>query len=64
MRPHAPSRQTGSVQRIHHVCVRREIGETAKVVDAWEGTLAGVKLSDHSGVVVACDAAPDALEDT
>lgn len=37
---------------IDHVCVSREIGESGKVVDAWEGVVDGVRLSDHSGVVI------------
>lgn len=37
---------------IDHVCVSRELGETARVIDAWEGTVDRVRLSDHSGVVV------------
>jgi len=37
---------------IDHVCVSRELAGASTVVDAWEGRADGVKLSDHSGVVV------------
>jgi endonuclease/exonuclease/phosphatase family metal-dependent hydrolase len=38
---------------IDHVCVSASLGAGAAVVDAWEGTTAdGVRLSDHSGLVV------------
>lgn len=44
---------------IDHVCMSRELGESATIVDAWEGTVDGVRLSDHSGVVVVVtDAVP------
>jgi hypothetical protein len=39
---------------IDHICVSEQLVAEAKVVGAWEGTDAdGVRLSDHSGLVVA-----------
>ena len=34
------------------VCISRELAKDARVIDAWEGVVDGVRLSDHSGVVV------------
>ncbi len=39
---------------IDHVCVSAGIAEDASVVEAWDGSVEGVRLSDHSGLVVAC----------
>jgi hypothetical protein len=37
---------------IDHLCLQRPLAPQAAVVDAWEGRVDGVKLSDHSAVVV------------
>ncbi len=37
---------------IDHVCVSEHIVVGHSVVEGWEGTVDGVKLSDHSGVLV------------
>lgn len=37
---------------IDHVCVSKELAVGARVLDAWEGTVDGARLSDHSGVVI------------
>ncbi len=37
---------------IDHVCLDRAFASTTRIVDAWDGVVGGVKLSDHSGVVV------------
>jgi hypothetical protein len=37
---------------IDHVCVSVSLAARAKVIDAWNGTVARIKLSDHSAVVV------------
>lgn len=37
---------------IDHVLVSRPFGDTARVTEAWEGTIDGVAITDHSGVVV------------
>jgi hypothetical protein len=39
---------------IDHICLSHGLAQDAKVVGAWEGTDGdGVRLSDHSGLVVA-----------
>lgn len=42
---------------IDHVCVDQALDQGGRVVDAWEGLVDRVKLSDHSGVVVEVEAA-------
>jgi endonuclease/exonuclease/phosphatase family metal-dependent hydrolase len=37
---------------IDHVCVGKELAGAARIIDAWEGTVDGARLSDHSGVVI------------
>lgn len=37
---------------IDHVCVTRALAAGASIVAAWEGTQRGVRLSDHSAVVL------------
>ncbi len=37
---------------IDHVCLDHALDQTARVVDAWDGVVDGVNLSDHSAVVV------------
>lgn len=37
---------------IDHVCPDRAFASSTRIVDAWEGVVGGLKLSDHSGVVV------------
>ncbi len=41
---------------IDHVCLSERLAGTARVADAWEGKDAeGIRLSDHSGLVVVVD---------
>lgn len=37
---------------IDHVCLPHSWAERASVVDAWPGTIDGVRLSDHSAILV------------
>jgi hypothetical protein len=37
---------------IDHICVPEAWAQRGKVVEAWPGTVEGVRLSDHSAVVV------------
>ena len=37
---------------IDHTCVPEAWAERTTVVDAWPGTIEGVRLSDHSAVVI------------
>ena len=37
---------------IDHICVPEAWAQRSKVVEAWPGTIDGVRLSDHSAVVV------------
>ena len=37
---------------IDHVCVSRSLEGGARIASAWEGTVEGARLSDHSAVVV------------
>jgi len=39
---------------IDHICVSTTLAAGAAVVDAWNGTLDGIRLSDHSGLVIEC----------
>jgi endonuclease/exonuclease/phosphatase family metal-dependent hydrolase len=40
---------------IDHVCLSESWAPGARVVEAWPGTMEGVELSDHSGLVVAVE---------
>jgi hypothetical protein len=38
---------------IDHICISKALADRATVVEAWEGTtVEGVKLSDHSGLMI------------
>jgi len=37
---------------IDHICVPEVWAERSRVVDGWPGTVGGVRLSDHSAVVI------------
>jgi hypothetical protein len=37
---------------IDHICLPEAWAQRSKVVEAWPGTVGGVRLSDHSAVVV------------
>jgi hypothetical protein len=43
------------VPHIDHVCLSASWAPRARVVEAWPGTIEGVELSDHSGLVVAVE---------
>ena len=46
-----------SKPHIDHICLPTSWAERTRVVEAWPGTTAeGVRLSDHSGIVVQVDA--------
>jgi hypothetical protein len=44
----------GELERplIDHICLPEAWAQRSKVVEAWPGTVGGVRLSDHSAVVV------------
>jgi hypothetical protein len=44
---------------IDHICVPLEWAERASVVEAWPGTIDGVRLSDHSAIVVEVRGKPE-----
>ena len=37
---------------IDHICVPEEWAVRTTVIDVWPGTIEGVRLSDHSAVVI------------
>ena len=45
---------------IDHICVPEAWAERTTVVDAWPGTIDGVRLSDHSAVVIEIGGVADA----
>ncbi|HEY9877780.1 MAG TPA: endonuclease/exonuclease/phosphatase family protein [Leptolyngbyaceae cyanobacterium] len=37
---------------IDHICLSPQLAAAVSEVDVWEGTLEGIRLSDHNGVIV------------
>lgn len=40
---------------VDHICVPERWAQRSRVVEAWPGTVGGVRLSDHSAIVVQVD---------
>ena len=48
-----------AMSHIDHICVPEEWAVRTTVVDGWPGTIEGVRLSDHSAVVIETRGAPN-----
>ena len=44
-----------SRRNIDHVCLSTDIASAVTDIQAWEGTVAGTRLSDHNGITVDLD---------